>query len=129
LRALEDFLDDWPGALVTVSHDRTFLDRTVEEVLTLEPVAAPVREAVAPARARDGRKAGGPSPSTMRRRIGEAERALKAAEARRDELVAALSSAADHEALAAVGGELAEAEAEVAAAEERWLELSVASEA
>ena len=36
LRALEDFLDDWPGALVVVSHDRTFLDRTVEEVLALD---------------------------------------------------------------------------------------------
>ena len=36
LRALEDFLDDWTGALVVVSHDRTFLDRTVSEVLALD---------------------------------------------------------------------------------------------
>jgi ABC transport system ATP-binding/permease protein len=33
LRALEDFLEDWPGALVTVSHDRTFLDRVTERVV------------------------------------------------------------------------------------------------
>ena len=32
LRALEEFLDDWPGILVVVSHDRVFLDRTVSEV-------------------------------------------------------------------------------------------------
>ena len=36
LRALEDFLEDWPGALVVVSHDRSFVDRTVEEVLALD---------------------------------------------------------------------------------------------
>ena len=33
LRALEDYLEDWPGALVTVSHDRTFLDRVVNRVV------------------------------------------------------------------------------------------------
>ncbi|MCU1391576.1 MAG: putative transporter ATP-binding protein [Ilumatobacteraceae bacterium] len=36
LRALEEFLDDWPGIVVVVSHDRVFLDRTVIEVLALD---------------------------------------------------------------------------------------------
>lgn len=36
LRVLEDFAEDWPGTLVVVSHDRTFLDRVVEDVLMLE---------------------------------------------------------------------------------------------
>jgi ATP-binding cassette subfamily F protein uup len=35
LRILEDFLEDWPGTLVVVSHDRTFLDRTVEHVVAV----------------------------------------------------------------------------------------------
>ena len=46
-----------------------------------------------------------------------------------DALAAELAATTDHEALARVSGALADAEAEVAAAEERWLELSVASEA
>ena len=36
LRQLEDFLDDWPGALVVVSHDRAFLERTVTDVIVLD---------------------------------------------------------------------------------------------
>src|SRR5690606_14867709 len=37
LRALEDLLDDWPGTLVVVSHDRAFLERTIEDVVVVEP--------------------------------------------------------------------------------------------
>jgi ATP-binding cassette subfamily F protein uup len=36
LRALEDLLETWPGALVVVSHDRAFLERTVDDVLVLD---------------------------------------------------------------------------------------------
>jgi len=32
LIALEEYLDDFPGALVVVSHDRYFLDRTIDNV-------------------------------------------------------------------------------------------------
>jgi ABC transport system ATP-binding/permease protein len=36
LRAVEDLLDSWPGTLVVVSHDRAFLERTVEDVVVLD---------------------------------------------------------------------------------------------
>lgn len=36
LRQLEDFLDEWPGALVVVSHDRAFLERTVADVFVID---------------------------------------------------------------------------------------------
>ena len=36
LRALEDFLETWPGSLVVVSHDRALLERTAEEAIILD---------------------------------------------------------------------------------------------
>jgi ABC transport system ATP-binding/permease protein len=35
LTELEDLLDDWPGTLVVVSHDRYFLERVTEHVVAL----------------------------------------------------------------------------------------------
>jgi len=36
LRTLEDFLEDFPGAVVIVSHDRALLERTVTDVLVID---------------------------------------------------------------------------------------------
>jgi ATP-binding cassette subfamily F protein uup len=156
LRALEDFLDDWPGIVVVVSHDRAFLDRTVTEVLALDgaggarlvrggvagwlaeraaqaapakssPAKAPSvapKAAPAPRPVRNGR-----SPSTLRRLIGEAERAIAAATERRDGLLAELAAVgSDHELLAKVGAELGRAEEAIGAAEAQWLTLGEEAE-
>ncbi len=148
LRALEDFLEDWPGIVVVVSHDRTFLDRTVTEVMALDgragarlvrggvagwlaerAAAVSVRSAPAaakpPVAAPKPVRTGGRSPSTLRRLIGEAERALESATNERDRLLLELSTVgADHERLAKVGTRLGEAEHEIAAAEAAWLSLA-----
>jgi ATP-binding cassette subfamily F protein uup len=65
LRALEDFLDDWPGAVVTVSHDRVFLDRVTERVVacregTVAPVAGGLGAWVADMTGRPPASPGGP---------------------------------------------------------------------
>lgn len=37
LAELEDYLDDFQGVLIVVSHDRYFIDRTVDHLLVIEP--------------------------------------------------------------------------------------------
>jgi len=123
LRALEDYLDEWPGIVVVVSHDRTFLDRTVSEVMALDgdgsarlvrhgvagwlqeraaaPVVQPSRPSptAAPAAtdAPKGKVKTAPvtkqSPSTLRRLIGQAEKKMEQLNARKDDLTVQLSSA------------------------------------
>lgn len=82
----------------------------------------------------DGAAAAGParkrrSPSTLHRLIQQAEKDLAAAERRRDEANHALLEAgADRAALEVAASALAAAADAVAAAEERWLELSAEAE-
>ena len=147
LRALEDFLDDWPGAVIVISHDRTFLDPTVNDVLVIDEGRArrwvggyagwlSDREGASNIRTLD--TSGGSKPaaeprerperdhrsrSTVRHELKTAEKDVARLEKRvavlRDELAEA---GTDHEALARVGSALAEEEAALAEAEERWLE-------
>lgn len=37
LMILEDYLEDFPGAVITVSHDRYFLDKVVEKIFLIDP--------------------------------------------------------------------------------------------
>ena len=151
LRALEDFLDDWPGIVVVVSHDRVFLDRTVGDVLALDgrggarevpggvagwlaardtgPVVAPAAPPSATSGPAKGKTRTAPltrqSPSTLRRLVAQAEDLMKELTARRDALSSSMAAAsADHDELTRVVTELAEVQARLSAAEEQWLALS-----
>ncbi|MFZ4721320.1 MAG: ABC-F family ATP-binding cassette domain-containing protein [Ilumatobacteraceae bacterium] len=159
LRALEDFLDDWPGIVVTVSHDRSFLDRVTSELFALDgrggaawirggvaawleqreqaPAPRPTA-AAAPAKgaapssttpATRAKPSAGRSPSTVRRQLGQAERDLAAATQRRDDLAAELATAVDHREMGAIGERLAKAQEAVDAGEEAWLALADEAEA
>jgi ATP-binding cassette subfamily F protein uup len=150
LRLLEDFLEDWPGALVVVSHDRTFLQRTTERLVALEgtttspvpggldawlaraevaavtpsaPTGLPRASAVGRAAARPASSRARRSPSTISRQLREAEKTMTRLGRRRDELSDELGAATDHLELARLGRQLAEAQAELTEAENRWLIL------
>ena len=157
LRALEDYLDEWPGIVVVVSHDRTFLDRTVSDVIALDGdgSAREVRGGVAgwlaersatpragtpgpggpePGAAQRGKQKSAPvtrqSPSTLRRLVSQTEKKMETLAARQEELTAALGSAgADHGELARITTELAHVQHELARAEDEWLSLSAQLEA
>jgi len=149
LRALEEFLDVWRGAVVIISHDRAFLDRTVDDVLVIDDGRArrwpggyagwlADREGSSNVRTLDtsgtGKGSAAPraradvahrSRSTVRHELKTAEKAVAKLETVVVALRAELEVAGtDHEAIARVGTELAAQEQALAAAEEAWLERS-----
>ncbi|HKH89116.1 MAG TPA: ATP-binding cassette domain-containing protein, partial [Acidimicrobiales bacterium] len=147
LRILEDFLEDWPGALVVVSHDRTFLERTTERLVALEggqlaPIAGGLDAwmaraeagAASPAPAPAGPRVtvvGAPparrqrSPSTLGRQLREVEKEMERLGRRRDELTEALAAAGDdHLELARVGRILTDVQADLTTLENNWLALA-----
>jgi ATP-binding cassette subfamily F protein uup len=157
LRSLEEFLDDWPGALVVASHDRAFLDRVADHVLAIEPggtmrrvpggVSGWLAERAALGGARSGAPAApkkrsmattapgkpkaartGPSASTIGRKLREAEQAMTKAQKRVDSLNAELATATDHTVLAERGAALGEAQSELDNLEATWLELAELAE-
>jgi ABC transport system ATP-binding/permease protein len=154
LRAMEEMLDTWPGALVVVSHDRAFLERTVEEVLLLDGQGQATRVPGGYATYEKQRRAHHPrsaarnrtrephrsdalddapkrrTPSTLRHLLRRTERELSDLRKRGTELEAELATAAnDPEALARIGKDLAEVQAELAQKEEGWLALAEEAEA
>jgi len=146
LRALEDYLDDWPGIVVVVSHDRAFIDRTVEEILALDgeggaalvvggvdawlrqrtakpnvPRSAPMKNSPpSPAK-----KSGKRSPSTLNRLIANVEKDMAKRTTRQTALYQDIADAgSDHVKLAALGEELAEIQSAIAVLENQWLEYT-----
>jgi len=149
LTVLEDFLEDFRGCVVVVSHDRYFLDRTVDRLFSFEdgqlqrfegnyssylerqsstrPAAATPEPA--PSKPDPEPKA---KPAKARRRSFKENRELEQLEtnlplweARKDELESLLATGgSDYAALEALSEELSTLLQTIAAGEERWLELS-----
>ncbi|QNG29487.1 ribosomal protection-like ABC-F family protein [Synechococcus sp. LTW-R] len=149
LTVLEDFLEDFRGCVVVVSHDRYFLDRTVDRLFSFEdgqlerfegnyssylerqssnrPAAATPEPA--PSKPDPEPKA---KPAKARRRSFKENRELEQLdtnlplwEARKDELESLLATGgSDYAALELLSEELSSLLQTIATGEERWLELS-----
>ena len=154
LSVLEEFLMDFSGCLVVVSHDRYFMDKLVDHVWVLgEDGQTSVRdypgnysqyramrseEAKRAHAAQAASKQDVPAPEAVeikgdysarlsykeRLEFETLEKDLPKLEARRDELQSALLAETDHQKMQSLGEELGQLSEQIDLAEMRWLELS-----
>lgn len=145
IRLLEDFLSQWPGTLVVVSHDRTFLSRTTDRLLevhsdgTIKDIpggidawiarAAGLGTSGAPDVDPVARRDAAPEASTASnvprgRLLRDAEKDMTRLERRRVTLSEKIAASSDYLEQAKWGAELAQVLKDLAAAEEHWLALA-----
>ena len=154
LSVLEEFLMDFSGCLVVVSHDRYFMDKLVDHVWVLgEDGQTSVRdypgnysqyramrseEAKRAHAAQAASKRDVPAPEAVeikgdysarlsykeRLEFETLEKDLPKLEARRDELQSALLAETDHHKMQSLGEKLGQLSEQIDLAEMRWLELS-----
>jgi len=155
LTVLEQFLDHFEGCLMVVSHDRYFLDRNVDFLMSFEDgvlgnryptpyeTYRRLREETEPAvqptpsdppkthAASAGAPEARPRKLSWRekRELESLEEQVAELEARRQALANAINASGDDfKRLQEAAAELEQTQAALAAAEERWLELSVIAE-
>ena len=132
IRLLEDFLSQWPGTLVVVSHDRTFLSRTTDRLLEVHPDGT-IKDIPGGIDAWIARAAGlSPTPDAPEaasgvprgRLLRDAEKDISRLERRRATLGDKIAASSDYLEQAKLGGELEKVLLDLAAAEEHWLSLA-----
>ena len=133
IRLLEDFLSQWPGTLVVVSHDRTFLSRTTDRLLEVHPdgsikdipggIDAWIARAAGVALVAEGAE-DAPTGVSKGRLLRDAEKDMKRLERRRATLGDKIAASADYLEQAKLGAELEQVLKDLAVAEEFWLNLA-----
>ena len=154
LAVLEEFLMDFSGCLLVVSHDRYFMDKLVDHIWVLgEDIENTIRDYPGNySQYRTARKieveqinarqsvceSSSPAPTSLgikgdyserlsykeRLEFDTLEKDLPQLEARRDELQTEMLAESDHGKMKALGEALGELTEKIDAAELRWLELS-----
>jgi ATP-binding cassette subfamily F protein uup len=154
LAVLEDYLDDFAGALIVVSHDRYFLDRTAEHLLAFEGdgqvveypgsytyyaevLAERATDEVAPAERPKPHVVPQSAPARPRklsfkeqRELHELESRIAKLEALQTDLAARVNAAAggDYQELRRLTADLERVGGELETAVERWAELAEIAE-
>jgi ATP-binding cassette subfamily F protein uup len=137
IRLVEEFLRLWSGTLVVVSHDRTFLSRTTERLLEVHPDGS-LRDVPGGIDAWIARSLGvgvvdtaaeraevtAPTTASKSKLLREAEKDMTRLEKKRLTLMDKIASTSDYQVQTALGSELEQILVDLAAAEERWLELA-----
>ncbi|MBU3741618.1 MAG: ABC-F family ATP-binding cassette domain-containing protein [Candidatus Kapabacteria bacterium] len=149
LTALEDYLDHFKGVLLIVSHDRAFLDRTVQTIWSFESdgrvkeypgnysaylekiEAARTQQPAAPTQPKPSASASRDSTAPKklsfneRRELEQLEKTIAELETKRDDIERRLSEATeDYQILANLGDEHGSVLEAIDVATMRWLELS-----
>ncbi len=138
IRLIEDFLSQWPGTLIVVSHDRTFLSRTTDRLLevhqdgTIADVPGGIDAWIARAAGvvtipfsseESDSTSGAVSAVPLGRQLRDAEKEMTRLDRRRNSLNAKILASSDREEQARLGSELENVRRELAVAEEYWLTL------
>lgn len=145
LAAMEDLLDSWPGTLLVVSHDRYLLERITDQQYAIldghfRHLPGGVDQYLRLRKEQDTPAASNPSTAghvkasklssaderNARKEVGSIDRKMQKLSARIDALHVELAEhdPSDVPGLLARTKEVADLEAQVAAHEERWLELT-----
>jgi ATP-binding cassette subfamily F protein uup len=138
IRLIEDFLSQWPGTLIVVSHDRTFLSRTTDRLLevhqdgTIADVPGGIDAWIARAAGvvtipfsgdENSSAPGTTSAVPLGRQVRDAEKEMSRLDRRRNSLNAKILASNDREEQSRLGPELESVLRELSVAEEYWLTL------
>lgn len=141
IRLIEEFLSQWPGTLVVVSHDRTFLSRTTDRLLevhengTITDVPGGIDAWIARAAGVTTGSVANVSGTTssnatslvsevpLGRQIRDAEKEMARLDRRRNTLTKKILASPDRAEQAQLGSELEGVQQALSTAEEYWLTL------
>ena len=135
IRLIEEFLRQWSGTVVVVSHDRTFLSRTTDRLIEINAngtirdvpggIDAWILRSAVVGRGSVPSSESPPdsSPVPRGRQLRDAEKEMSRLERRRKALGDKILASDDYQQQALLAKELAVVQSELTVAEEKWLSL------